>query len=76
MHRRRLDQTAFGFAFVKTCVARVPDIVIEYMRIPLGDTCTRVVLNPGLSSSEPRPFVSASLSTVVAVSMCPLHSYL
>ena len=34
MHRRRLDQTAFGFAFVKTCVAHVPDIVIEYMRIP------------------------------------------
>ena len=23
MHRRRLDQTAFGFAFVKTCVAHV-----------------------------------------------------
>ena len=22
------------FAFVKTCVAHVPDIVIEYMRIP------------------------------------------
>ena len=34
MHRRRLDQTAFGFAFVKTCVAHVPDIVIEYTRIP------------------------------------------
>ena len=34
MHRRRLDQTAFGFACVKTCVAHVPDIVIEYMRIP------------------------------------------
>ena len=33
-HRRRLDQTAFGFAFVKTCVAHVPDIVIEYTRIP------------------------------------------
>ena len=29
--------------------------------------CTRVVLNPGLSSSEPRPFVSASLSTAVSV---------
>ena len=33
-HRRRLDQTAFGFAFVKTCVAHVPDIVIEYIGIP------------------------------------------
>ena len=34
MHRIRLDQTAFDFAFVKTCVAHVPDIVIEYTRIP------------------------------------------
>ena len=41
-----------------------------------GDTCTRVVLNPGLSSSELRPLVSVSLSTVVAVSMCALHSCL
>ena len=33
-------------------------------------------LDPGLSSSELRSFVCVSLSAVVAVSMCALHSYL
>ena len=40
LHRRRLDQTAFGFAFVKTCVAHVACktlnpgvIVLQFLRI-------------------------------------------
>ena len=40
------------------------------------DMYTCVVMNRGVSSSEPRSLVSASLSTAVKVSVCALHSCL
>ena len=70
MHRRRLDQTAFGFAFVKTCVAHVPDIVIEYMRIPQKhEQLRRQLATPTHETLEPRRVLSHIMRTPVDLKM-------